>query len=231
MSFLWPTSLFFLVAVPVLLGLYIWSQRRRRKYALRYASLSLVKEALGRGPGIRRHIPPALYLLSLAFMLVALARPITVVKVPSQEGTVILAIDVSGSMRATDIKPDRITAAKEAAKAFVEKQGDSVKIGVVSFATDASIVQAPTLDHDLVLAAIDRLRLQRATAIGRAILTSLDAIWEDEGSEGDQPSAVLTQPQNPNAPQTPTKTAATSVNSAVTSVFCVRRTSSVDRFS
>ena len=219
MSFLWPTSLFFLVAVPVLLGLYIWSQRRRRKYALRYASLSLVKEALGRGPGIRRHIPPALYLLSVAFMLFALARPITVVKVPSQEGTVILAIDVSGSMRATDIKPDRITAAKEAAKAFVEKQGDSVKIGVVSFASDASIVQAPTLDHDLVIAAIDRLRLQRATAIGRAVLTSLDAIWEDEGSEGDQPSAVLTQPQNPNAPQTPAKTAVPGAAKASASII------------
>jgi Ca-activated chloride channel homolog len=205
--------------VPVLLGLYIWSQRRRRKYALRYASLSLVKEALGRGPGIRRHIPPALYLLSVAFMLFALARPITVVKVPSQEGTVILAIDVSMSMRATDIKPDRITAAKEAAKAFVEKQGDSVKIGVVSFASDASIVQAPTLDHDLVLEAIDRLRLQRATAIGRAVLTSLDAIWEDEGSEGDQPSAVLTQPQNPNAPQTPAKTAVPGAAKASASII------------
>jgi len=219
MSFLWPTSLFFLIAVPVLLGLYIWSQRRRRKYALRYASLSLVKEALGRGPGIRRHIPPALYLLSVAFMLFALARPITVVKVPSQEGTVILAIDVSMSMRATDIKPDRITAAKEAAKAFVEKQGDSVKIGVVSFASYASIVQAPTLDHDLVIAAIDRLRLQRATAIGRAVLTSLDAIWEDEGSEGDQPSAVLTQPQNPNAPQTPAKTAVPGAAKASASII------------
>jgi Ca-activated chloride channel homolog len=218
-SFLWPTSLFLLVAVPVLLGLYIWSQRRRRRYALRYASLSLVKEALGRGPGIRRHIPPALYLLSVAFMLFALARPITVVKVPSQEGTVILAIDVSMSMRATDIKPDRITAAKEAAKAFVEKQGESVKIGVVSFASDASIVQAPTLDHDLVMAAIDRLRLQRATAIGRAVLTSLDAIWEDEGSEGDQPSAVLTQPQNPNAPQTPAKTAVPGAAKASASVI------------
>ena len=219
MSFLWPTSLFFLVAVPVLLALYVWAQRRRRKYALRYASLSLVKEALGRGPGIRRHIPPALYLLSLAFMLFALARPITVVKVPSQEGTVILAIDVSMSMRATDIKPDRITAAKEAAKAFVLKQSDSVKIGVVSFASDASIVQAPTVDHDLVLAAIDRLRLQRATAIGRAILTSLDSIWEDAGSEGDQPSAVLTQPQNPNAPQTPTKTAVPGAAKASASII------------
>jgi Ca-activated chloride channel family protein len=152
-------------------------------------------------------------------MLFALARPITVVKVPSQEGTVILAIDVSGSMRATDIKPDRITAAKEAAKAFVEKQGDSVKIGVVSFGSDASIVQAPTLDHDLVIAAIDRLRLQRATAIGRAVLTSLDAIWEDEGSEGDQPSAVLTQPQNPNAPQTPAKTAVPGAAKASASII------------
>ena len=209
MTFLWPTTLGFLIAVPVLLGLYIWSQRRRRKYALRYASLSLVKEALGRGPGIKRHIPPALYLVALAFMLTALARPVAVVKVPSQEGTVILAIDVSLSMRATDIKPDRITAAKAASKAFVLKQGEKVKIGVVSFASDASIVQPPTTDHALVLAAIDRLRLQRATAIGRAILTSLDAIIEAEGGGGelDLPSAILTKPQDPNAPQKPTKTA------------------------
>ncbi|HEV2009774.1 MAG TPA: VWA domain-containing protein [Candidatus Limnocylindria bacterium] len=221
MTFLWPTSLFFMIAVPVLLALYIWSQRRRRKYALRYASLSLVKEALGRGPGIRRHIPPALYLIALSFMLFALARPITVVKVPSQEGTVILAIDVSMSMRATDIKPDRITAAKEAAKAFVLKQSENVKIGVVSFASDASLVQPPTLDHDLVIAAIDRLRLQRATAIGRAILTSLDAIVEDQGGGGetDLPSAVLTQPQNPNAPQKPTKTAVPGAAKASASII------------
>ncbi len=221
MTFLWPTSLFFLVAVPVLLGLYIWSQRRRRKYALRYASLSLVKEALGRGPGIRRHIPPTLYLISLAFMLFALARPITVVKVPSQEGTVILAIDVSMSMRALDIKPDRITAAKAAAKASVLKQSENVKIGVVSFASDASLVQPPTTDHDLVIAAIDRLRLQRATAIGRAILTSLDAIVEDMGAGGetDLPSSVLTQPQNPNAPQKPAKTAVPGAAKAPASII------------
>jgi len=219
MTFLWPTSLVLLVALPVLAVLYIWAQRRRRKYALRYASLSLVKQALGRGPGIRRHIPPALYLVALAFMLVALARPVTVVKAPTEEGTVILAIDVSMSMRATDIKPDRITAAKDAAKAFVLKQGDNVKIGVVSFASDASVVQPPTTDHDLVIAAIDRLRLQRATAIGRAILTSLDAIWEDQGSEGDQPSAILTQPQLPGAPQVPTKTAVPGAAKAPASII------------
>ena len=221
MTFLWPSALFLVLAVPLLLALYVWSQRRRRRYALRYASLSLVKEALGKGPGIKRHIPPALYLIALAFMLVALARPVAVVKAPSQEGTVILAIDVSLSMRATDIKPDRITAAKAAAKAFVLKQGENVKIGVVSFASDASIVQPPTTDKDLVIAAIDRLRLQRATAIGRAILTSLDAIVEAEGAAGeaDLPSSVLTKPQDPNAPQKPTRTAVPGAAKAPASII------------
>ena len=193
-----------MLAVPLFLGLYIFAQRRRRKYALRYASLSLVKEALGRGPGIRRHIPPALYLLALLFMTIGLARPVAVVNVPSQEGIVILTIDVSGSMRAQDLKPDRLEAAKAAARAFVQKQGDTVKIGVVSFASDASIVQPPTTDKTLVIAAIDRLRQQRATAIGKAILTSLDAIFEND--EGDLPSAILTQPP-PAANATPKRTA------------------------
>ena len=221
MTFLWPAALVGLLAVPILLGLYIWSQRRRRRYALRYASLSLVKEALGRGPGIKRHIPPALYLVALAFMLFALARPVTVVKVPSQEGIVILAIDVSMSMRATDIKPDRITAAKAASKAFVLKQGENVRIGVVAFASDASIVQPPTTDHDLVIAAIDRLRLQRATAIGRAILTSLDAIVEASGAAGetDLPSSVLTRAQDPNAPQKPARTAVPGAPKAPASII------------
>ena len=204
MTFLWPTNLWLVLAVPLFVALYVWSQRRRRKYALRYASLSLVKEALGRGPGIRRHIPPVLYILALAFMTVALARPVSVVKVPAQEGTVILTIDVSGSMRTQDLKPDRLEAAKAAAKAFVQKQGDDVKIGVVSFASDASIVQPPTTDHALALAAIDRLRPQRATAIGKAILTSLDAIFE--GDEGDLPSSILTQAQ-PSLNPTPKRTA------------------------
>ena len=107
-----------------------------------------------------------------------------------------------------------------AAIAFVLKQGENVKIGVVSFATDASIVQPPTTDHDMVIAAIDRLRLQRATAIGRAILTSLDAIVEaDGGGEGDLPSAVLTQPQDPNAPQKPVKTAVPGAAKAPASII------------
>jgi Ca-activated chloride channel family protein len=179
-NFIFPPGLWLTLIVPVLVALYIWAQRRRQKYALRYASLSLVKEALGRGPGIRRHIPPALFLASLLFMTMAVARPVTVVSVPVQEGVVILAIDVSGSMRAEDLQPNRMEAAKEAAKAFVARQGEDVSVGIVSFSGDASLVQSPTTDHDLVIKAIDRLLPQRATAIGRGILTSLDAIFEND---------------------------------------------------
>ena len=199
MSFIWPSALLLLVVVAGLAMLYVLAQRRRNRYALRYANLSLVREALGTGPGWRRHVPPALFILALAVMTIAVARPQAVVAVPSREGTVILAIDVSGSMLAEDMKPNRMEAAKAAARAFVEKQSESVKIGVVSFSGDASIVQSPTTDKTLVIAAINRLRPQRATAIGRAILVSLDAIAESQGSEADLPSSIL---QNQGQPDT-----------------------------
>ena len=188
MSFLWPGNLLLVLAVPALIAAYIWAQRRRQRYALRYASLSLVREALGNGPGRKRHIPPALFLAALLFMAIAVARPETVVTVPVQEGTVILAIDVSGSMLAEDLKPNRMEAAKDAAKAFVDRQGADVKLGVVAFSGDAQVVQAPTNDKDLVVAAINRLRPQRATAIGRGMLASLDAIFED--TEETPPSVI-----------------------------------------
>lgn len=205
MTFIWPTALLLLVVVAGLGVLYVLAQRRRNRYALRYANLSLVREAIGKGPGWRRHVPPVLFILALAFMTLAVARPQAVVAVPSQEGTVILAIDVSGSMLAEDMKPNRMEAAKAAARAFVEKQSESVKIGVVSFSGDASIVQSPTTDKTLVIAAINRLRPQRATAIGRAILVSLDAIAENQGSEDDLPSSILQQGQ-PGATPRPTAT-------------------------
>lgn len=188
MTFLWPTNLALVLVVPALLVAYVWAQRRRQKYALRYASLSLVREALGNGPGRKRHVPPALLLGAVLFMAVGTARPETVVTVPVQEGTVILALDVSGSMLAEDLKPSRMEAAKEAAKAFVARQGTDVKLGVVAFSTDAQVVQAPTSDKSLVIAAINRLRPIRATAIGRGMLASLDAIFED--TEEIPPSVV-----------------------------------------
>jgi len=178
MEFQWPNMLWLLLLVPLLLAAYIWSQRRRQRYALRYASLSLVREALGKGPGIRRHIPPALFLIALTVMIVGLARPAAVVILPKQEGTVVLVIDVSGSMQADDLQPSRMEAAKAAARSFVEKQPQGVRIGVVSFTDNAFIVQAPTTDREPVVAAINRLQPQRGTAVGRGLLSALDAIFE-----------------------------------------------------
>ena len=183
MTFLWPELLWALLAAPALVALYISVQRRRRKYALRYSSLILVRDALGRGPGIRRHIPAALFLLGVTIVLAALARPAATVMLPAQRSTVILTMDVSGSMRAEDLSPNRLEAAKEAARAFVAKQPSHVRLGVVAFANGASVVQAPTADREAVLAAIDRLTTQRSTAIGSGILTSLDAIFEEPAAQ------------------------------------------------
>jgi Ca-activated chloride channel homolog len=179
MTFLWADALWLLLLIPALVVAYILLQRRRQKYALRYASLSVVKEALGRGPGWRRHIPPIFFLLGLTAMILAIARPAAIILLPSQQGTVILTIDVSGSMQAQDMKPSRLEAAKVAARAFIDKQPPNVRIGIVSFSDNAAVVQSPTSDRAAVLAAINRLTPQRGTAIGRGILTSVDAAFED----------------------------------------------------
>jgi Ca-activated chloride channel family protein len=140
----------------------------------------MVKEAIG-AQRFRRHIPPLLFLLALIAMLVAVARPAAVVTLPSQHQTIILAMDVSGSMRAVDVQPNRISAAQAAAKAFVAEQPSNVRIGVVSFAATASVVQTPTQNRDDIIAAIDRFQLQRGTAIGSGIIVSLATIFPDAG--------------------------------------------------
>ncbi len=179
MSFTWPIALVLLVIVPVLALLYAWFQTRRRKYALRYASTSLVAAAVGRGPGVRRHIPAALYLLALTAMIVALARPRASVPVPQNTGTVILSIDVSGSMLAEDVKPDRMEATKQAVREFVQKQPAGVKIGIVSFSDFAALVAPPSRDRQPVLDAISRLRARGGTNIGAGLQVALDAIYDD----------------------------------------------------
>ena len=181
MKFLWPEFLALLVLVPLLAGLYVWLLRRRKRLAVRYANLSLVKEALGRGAGWRRHVPPVLFLLALTSLMVAVARPTAVVTLPSQHETIILAMDVSGSMRAADVEPNRLTASQVAAKAFVSEQPRSARIGVVSFAGTAALVQPPTQNREDIVAAIDRFQLQRGTAIGSGIIVSLAAIFPDAG--------------------------------------------------
>ena len=163
----------------MLVGLYLLALRRKNRLALRYASLSMVRDAMGAGQRVRRHVPPILFLIALALMIVAMARPVATVTLPTQHEYVILALDVSGSMRAMDVKPTRIAAAQAAARDFINDQPSNVKVGIVSFAGTAAVVQPPTDNREDLFAAIDRLQLQRATAIGSGLLISLKAIFPD----------------------------------------------------
>ncbi len=181
LTFLWPSLLWGLWLLPVLVVAYFWLLRKRRKTALRYASLALVKEALGPRGVWRRHVPPALLLLALAALLLAAARPATLISLPSQEKTIVLAMDVSGSMRAADVLPNRLIAAQNAAKSFVAELPRNVRVAVIAFAGTAAVVQPPTFNRDDVYASIDRFQLQRATAIGSGIVLSLATIFPDAG--------------------------------------------------
>jgi len=181
MTFLWPEMLWLLLIVPALVAGYFYILRRKQESAVKYASLTMVKQAIGPRQRFRRHIPPLLFLIALTAMIVAIARPAAIVMLPSQYQTIILAMDVSGSMRATDVKPNRISAAQAAAKAFVDEQPSNVRIGVVSFAATASVVQTPTQNREDIITAIDRFQLQRGTAIGSGIIVSLATIFPDAG--------------------------------------------------
>ena len=181
MNFLWPEFLWLLLALPLLAGVYIWTLRRKKKLALRYASLSVVKEAMGRGHSWRRHVPPILFLLAIAAMLLAAARPLATITLPSRQQTLILAMDVSGSMRATDVKPNRMVAAQEAAKSFIADLPRHVRVGIVAFAGSAQVTQLPTVNRDDLTAAIDSFQLQRGTATGNGIMMSLATLFPDAG--------------------------------------------------
>ncbi len=183
MSFQWPTLLWSLILLPLLVLLYLWVLKRRRKSTVRLASLAVAKAALGKGPGWRRHVPPVLLLLALGTLLLATARPTAVITLPLADRTIMLAMDVSGSMRAEDVKPNRLVASQEAAKTFVNALPREVRVGVVSFAGTAAVVQAPTTSRDDVIAAIDRFQLQRGTATGSGVILSLATLFPDHGIE------------------------------------------------
>lgn len=184
MSFIWPAMLLLLLFIPLFGMLYILLQQRRRRFAASYSSLGLVQGAMGRGPGIRRHIPPALFLAGLTILMIALARPQTVVSLPRVEGTVILAFDVSGSMAADDLKPTRMEAAKAAALDFVQRQPPSVQIGVIAFSDSGFALQAPTNDQEAILASINRLTPERGTSLANGILASLNTIAASDAGTG-----------------------------------------------
>ncbi len=181
MALLWPWFLALLVLVPLLIAAYILVTRRRR-VAVRYSSLSLVRQVLPRQSWVRRHLPFALFLISLSSLTVALARPVSVISVPTGQVTIMLAIDVSRSMCSTDIVPTRIDAAKSSALSFIHKQPANTQIGLVAFAGFAELVQPPTTDQNALSAAVQSLQTGARTAIGSGILKAIDAIAEVDKS-------------------------------------------------
>jgi len=176
MQILWPGFLALLLLVPLLVAGYVWAGRRRPRPALRYSSLSLVHAAAPGASRVRRHLPFALFAAALASLAIGMSRPAAVVSVPSGQTTIVLSIDVSGSMCATDIAPNRLLAAEAAAARFIEAQGDDTLIGIVAFGGYAEIVQPPTADRELLLDAVQSLTTGRRTAIGTGLLRAIDAV-------------------------------------------------------
>ena len=176
MSFIWPWMLVPLVLVPVGVFLYRRLQQRRQRDAVHLGTLGLVRDSGAKPLGRRRHIPAILFLLGLTLLLLAIARPQMELPLPQREGIVILAIDVSASMAASDLEPTRMVAAKAAAQAFVEKQPRNIKIGVVAFSDGGLVVQTPTDDRAAISATIGRLAPQSGTSLGRGILAALNAV-------------------------------------------------------
>lgn len=193
MTFQWPYLLLSLLLVPALIGLYALAQRRRRAYAVRFTNLELLGQVVGRGPGVRRHVPPSLFMIGMAALLISLARPTAVIPVPTGEATVIMVMDTSGSMRANDLEPRRMDAAKEAARSFVQSVPRGVRVGLVSFSHVSRVVADPTDNEQVLLRAIDSLVADGGTAIGDGLNLALEQLAElrqDETAEA-PPSLVV----------------------------------------
>jgi Ca-activated chloride channel family protein len=176
MSFATPVALLVLLVVPLLLAGYLWQLRRKRKQAVRFSDVALVRAAVPKRSRWKRHIPVALFLASIAGLGVATARPQTSVKIPLGRTSIILALDVSRSMCATDVQPNRLAVAQQAARNFVKEQVAGTRIGIVAFAGFAEVVVPPTTDKQKLTDAIDNLTTSRGTVIGAAELKAIDAI-------------------------------------------------------
>ncbi|MEM7031467.1 MAG: VWA domain-containing protein [Chloroflexota bacterium] len=178
MTLLWPWLLLLLLLVPLIIAAYMWMLRRKRKFVIRYSSLSLIREAMPKRSKWRQHLPFALFLIGITCLILALARPAAAVEVPLSRTSIILALDISRSMCATDVEPNRLTIAQEAALAFIDDQVDGTQIGIVAFARFAEVVVPPTRDKERLREAIQSFRTSFGTVIGSATLKSIDAIAE-----------------------------------------------------
>ena len=202
MTFIWPLALLLALAIPVVLAVYLGTMRRRRKQAVTYSSVALLRSVLPRSSRWRRHLPVALLLTSLGVLAVASARPQMEQGVPTSRTSIILAVDVSGSMCATDVEPNRLTVAQQAARDFVETLPSGTRMGLVVFSGFAQLAVPPTTDREALVAAIDGLTTGRGTAVGAAMLKALDAVAEvntEVAPVGDA-AAVNVIPRSPTAP-------------------------------
>ncbi len=234
MFFLWPQYLWFLPALALLPAAYAWLQRRRGSAALRYSSLGAVRAAAA-GRAWRRHLPPALLLLACIGLLVAAARPVARVPLPWARSSILLAIDVSLSMRVTDVKPSRIVAAQDAAKLFLRELPKNIEVALVSFAGSSTVAQHSTLDRESVAASIDAFQMQLGTAIGDAIVVSLAELFPDDGIDlaemtyGSRPQARSLDDKAKPPPKQITPVAPGSYGSAAIILLSDgRRTSGID---
>jgi Ca-activated chloride channel homolog len=170
----WPGLLWALALVPVALAAYLLAQRRRSRYTVRFTNLDLLANVVSAKPGWRRHVPPAFYLLALAALVVSLARPQALTLVPKEQATIVLVMDVSGSMNATDVQPTRLVSSQRAASEFIEQLPEKFRVGIVSFASTAQTLTRPTTDRPAVYEAIASLHAEGATAMGDGIERALD---------------------------------------------------------
>ncbi len=210
MNFLAPQFLLGLLLIPVAIGFYLWAQRRRSKYAVRFTNLALLSNLTPRRPSWRRHLPPVLYLGAIAALLIGLARPTMVLQVPREDATVILTMDVSGSMRATDVSPTRLDAAKASALSFVDQLPENVRVGVVAFASEPVTLVTPTTDRVQIKSAINSLTARDGTAMGDALMQVLDIAdkVQQEGAETPDATAAPNASAAPNPSASPDPSAA-----------------------
>jgi Ca-activated chloride channel homolog len=184
MSFQSPVLLLALVALPILAGLYLLNQRRRRAYAVRFTNLALLGQVMGKGPGFRRHLPAVLFGLGTAGLLLAMARPTAAISVPRERSSVMLAVDVSGSMAASDVQPSRIEAARQAGKTLIERLPGQAQVGLVSFNGQANLINPLTRDHQAVENSLEALRPGGGTAIGDGLQLAVQELTQSWGADG-----------------------------------------------
>ena len=194
MSFQSPLLLLGLLAVPLLVAIYLANQRRRRAYAVRFTNLALLGQVMGKGPGVRRHLPAGLFLLGVAGLILALARPQALISVPRERASVILTLDVSGSMAASDVQPSRLQAAERAARTLIDQLPGQARVGLVTFSSAPGIVLPLTRDHGAVEDALGDLQAGGGTAIGDALDASvkqLESTSDSAGSKTKTPAMIV----------------------------------------